>query len=217
LVQKDNVPDFPLLSPSEQLRGDMALKVWETNLAERKIFSREVKEAFLEALSSLDKGLIDLKGSDIAEALGKIDIEMNQQNSIKSKEETLAAIQKMSQIDLLKINKWLVNPSLQLQATTQEVKRIQERLPQVERKLFTFEVNETIEPSRFVVELLIDATNALNMEKQAYSWKQVKNVHCIVLFIAGSSMAKVKILNSQAYLHFIIRSFHMTLLSVIIP
>jgi hypothetical protein len=55
LVQKDNVPDFPLLSPSEQLRGDMALKVWETNLAERKRFSREVKESFLEALSSLDK------------------------------------------------------------------------------------------------------------------------------------------------------------------
>jgi hypothetical protein len=154
LVQKDNVPDFPLLSPSKQLRGDMALKVWETNLTGSKIFSREVKEAFLESLSSLDKGLIYLKGSDIVEALGQIDIEMNQQNSIKSKEETLETIQKMSHIDLLKINKWLVNPILQLQATTQEVKRIQERLPQVERKLFTFEVNETIEPSRLVVELL---------------------------------------------------------------
>jgi hypothetical protein len=38
LVQKDNVPDFPLLSPSEQLRGDMALKVWETNLEKEKDF-----------------------------------------------------------------------------------------------------------------------------------------------------------------------------------
>jgi hypothetical protein len=47
-----------------------------------------------------------------------------------------------------------VNPSLQLQSTTQEVKRIQGWLPQVEMKLFTFEVNETIEPSRFVVDLL---------------------------------------------------------------
>jgi hypothetical protein len=102
----------------------------------------------------LDKGLIDLKGSDIMEAMGQIDIEMNHQNSIKSKEETLAAIQKMSQVDLLKINKWLVNPSLQLQSTNQEVKRIQGWLPQVERKLFNFEVNETIEPSRFIVELL---------------------------------------------------------------
>jgi hypothetical protein len=95
-----------------------------------------------------------LKGSNISEALGKIDIEMNQQNSRKSKEETLTTIQEMSQIDLLKINKWLVSPSSQLQATAQEIKRIQEKLPQVERRLFTFEVNETIEPSKFVVELL---------------------------------------------------------------
>jgi hypothetical protein len=154
LIQKENVPDFPMLSPSEQLRGEMALKAWETNLTERKRLAREVKEACLEALSSLDKGLIDFEGKYYLEALGQIDIEMNQQNSRKSKEETLIAIQEMSQIDLFKINKWLVNPSSQLQATTQEVKRIQERLPQVERKLFTFEVNETIEPSRFVVELL---------------------------------------------------------------
>ena len=47
LVQKDNGPYFPLLSPFEQLRGDMTLKVWETNLVESKIFSREVKETFL--------------------------------------------------------------------------------------------------------------------------------------------------------------------------
>jgi hypothetical protein len=154
LAQKDNIPDFPRLSPSEQIRGDMALKVWETNLAERKRLAREVKDAFQEALSSLDKRLIDFEGSSIAEALGKIDIEMNQQNSRKSKEETLAAIQEMSQIDLLKINKWLVNPSSQFQALAQEVKRIQERLPQVERKLYTFEVNETIEPSKLVVEFL---------------------------------------------------------------
>jgi hypothetical protein len=154
LAQKDNVPDFPRLSPSEQIRGDMALKVWETNLAESKRLAREVKDACQEALSSLDKKLIDFEGSSIAEALGKIDIAMNQHNSRKNKEETLAAIREMSQIDLLKINKWLVNPSSQSQAITQEVKRIQGKLPQVERKLYTFEVNETIEPSRLVVEFL---------------------------------------------------------------
>ena len=89
----------------------MALKVQETNLEERKRFSREVKEAFLEEFSPLDKKIIDFEGSNILEALGKIDIEMNQHNSRKRKEETLATIQEMSQIDLLKINKWLVNPS----------------------------------------------------------------------------------------------------------
>ena len=93
MVHKYNVLDFPLLSPSEQLRGDMALKLWETNLAERKIFSREVKEAFLEALSLLYKNLIDFEGSNILEALGQIDIEMNRHSSRKSKEETLESIQ----------------------------------------------------------------------------------------------------------------------------
>jgi hypothetical protein len=116
----------------------MALKVWETNLEESKIFSREVKEAFLEALSSLEKKLIDFEGSNISEALGQIDIEMNQHNSRKNKEETLEAIQEMSQVDLLKINKWLVNPSSQFQATTQEVKRIQENLASGRKEIIHF-------------------------------------------------------------------------------
>jgi hypothetical protein len=50
-VHKDNAPDFPMLSPFEQLRGDMALKVWGTNLVERKILAKEVKDDFQEALS----------------------------------------------------------------------------------------------------------------------------------------------------------------------
>jgi hypothetical protein len=68
-------------------------------------------------LSSLDKKIIDFEGSNISEALGQIDIEMNQHSFKKSKEENLAAIQEMSQVDLLKINKWLGNPSLQFQDT----------------------------------------------------------------------------------------------------
>jgi hypothetical protein len=32
----------------------------------------------MEAMSSLDKKLIDFQGSDLSESLGKIDIEMNQ-------------------------------------------------------------------------------------------------------------------------------------------
>jgi hypothetical protein len=114
LVPKDDVSDVPRLSLSEQIRGDMALKAWETNLAESKRLAREVNEACLEALSSLDKGLIDFEGNAISEALGQIDIAKNQYNSRTSKEEALTAIQKMNQIDLLQINKWIVNPSLQV-------------------------------------------------------------------------------------------------------
>ena len=80
-------------------------------------------------MSSLDKNLIEFEGSSISKTLGQIDIEMNQHNSRKRKEETLTTIHEMSQIDLLKINKWLVIPSSQRQTIAQEIKRIQETFP----------------------------------------------------------------------------------------
>jgi hypothetical protein len=105
-------------------------------------------------LSSLDKKLIEFEGSNIWKALGKNDIEMNQQNFRKRREETITTIHEMSQIDLLKINKWLVSPSSQLQTIAEEIKRIQETFPQADWRLFTFEVNETTEISKLIVELL---------------------------------------------------------------
>jgi hypothetical protein len=46
-------------------------------------------------LSSLNKNLIEFEGNNILEALGQIEIEMNQQSSKKNKENTQAAIQEM--------------------------------------------------------------------------------------------------------------------------
>jgi hypothetical protein len=94
LVPKDDVSDVHRLSLSEQIRGDIVLKAWETNLAESKRLARDVNEACLEALTSLDKGLIDFEGNVISEALGQIDIAKNQYNSRTSKEEALTTIQK---------------------------------------------------------------------------------------------------------------------------
>ena len=91
----------------------MALKAWETNLEEGKKLSIDAKEAFLEALSSVNKKLIEFEGNNISEALGQIEIEMNQQSSKKNKENIYSSIQQMNHIDLLKINELLVNPSLQ--------------------------------------------------------------------------------------------------------
>jgi hypothetical protein len=70
----------------------MALKALETNLAESKILSREVNEACLEALSSLEKELIDFYGNSISEALRQIDKEKNHYNSRTRKEEAMMTI-----------------------------------------------------------------------------------------------------------------------------
>jgi hypothetical protein len=100
--------------------------------------AKEVKEDFLEAISSLDKGLLDVEGNSISEALGKIDIAKNKCNSRKRKEEAMTIIQQMNQFDIIQINKWIVNPRLQLQFTSLGEKKIQERFPQVEKKLYIF-------------------------------------------------------------------------------
>jgi hypothetical protein len=87
IATKDEVAEVPRLSLSEQTRGDIILKTWETNLAERKRLAREVNKACEEALSSLDKGLLDVERDSISEALGQIDIVKNQLNSKTSIEE----------------------------------------------------------------------------------------------------------------------------------
>jgi hypothetical protein len=79
---------------------------------------------------------------------------MNQQSSRKNKENIQSAIQQMNQIDFLKINELLVNPSLHYQITVQEMNKIWEKLPHVQNKMFSFELNENIEPLRFVVALM---------------------------------------------------------------
>ena len=77
MVPKDDVSNIPRLSLSKQIRGDIYLKSWETNLAKRKRLAREVNESCLVVLSSLDKGIIDFEGNVISEALGQIDIAKN--------------------------------------------------------------------------------------------------------------------------------------------
>jgi hypothetical protein len=100
------------LSLSEQNRGNIILKAWETNLAKSKRLAREVNKYCEEALSSLDKWLLDVEGDSILEALGQIDIAKNQHNSKTNKEEARTTIQQMKQIDLIQINKWIVEPIL---------------------------------------------------------------------------------------------------------
>ena len=84
--QKSNIPSLAPFSQYEQVKGEMGLKVWETNLEERKKLARDAKEACLETLSSVNKKLIEFEGNNISETLGHIEIEMNQENSRKNKE-----------------------------------------------------------------------------------------------------------------------------------
>jgi hypothetical protein len=74
----------------------MALKTRETNIEEGKKLDRDAKEACLEASSPINKKLIEFEGNNISEALGQIEIEMNQQSSRKNKENIQSVIQQMN-------------------------------------------------------------------------------------------------------------------------
>jgi hypothetical protein len=52
--QKANISGLAPFSQYEQVKGEMALKFWETNLEESKKLSREANEAFLNTLSNVE-------------------------------------------------------------------------------------------------------------------------------------------------------------------
>jgi hypothetical protein len=60
----------------------------------------------------------------------------------------------LKQIDLTQINKWIVNPNLQLKFLSLEARKMEDRMPHIEKRLYTFEANDTTEPSRMVVEFV---------------------------------------------------------------
>jgi hypothetical protein len=78
----------------------------------------------------------------------------NKHNSKTSIKESRTTIQQLKQIDLIQINKWIVNPNLQLHAISLEAKKTQDRLPHIEKKLYIFEANETTDPSRLLMQLV---------------------------------------------------------------
>jgi hypothetical protein len=98
--------------------------------------------------------MAEFDGSAIPDTLGQIEIEKRKENSKKSRESVQSAIQQVNHVDLQMINDLLVKPSLQHQVTTQAVVKIQEKLPLVHKKVFAFELNANVEPSKFVVALM---------------------------------------------------------------
>jgi hypothetical protein len=69
-------------------------------------------------------------------------------------EEARATILQLKQIDIIQINVWIVNPTLQLQSLSLEFRKMEDRMPHIENNLYTFDANETIEPSRLVVQFV---------------------------------------------------------------
>jgi hypothetical protein len=116
--------------------------------------AKEVKKACEENFHSLDKESLGLEKDNISEVLGQVDIAKHQLNIKTSMEEARAEILQLKQIDITQIDRWLVKPSLQLQSIASENRRMEDKLPHLEKKLYIFEANDLTEPSRLVVQFV---------------------------------------------------------------
>jgi DNA-directed RNA polymerase subunit H (RpoH/RPB5) len=139
---------------SEQIRGDIILKSWESNITESRKMAKEEKEFCEEAFHSLKRESLGLDKEDSSGVLGHINITKHQLDIKTNMEEAQVEISQIKQGDIIQINRWLVNPNLQLQSTVLEDRLMGERLPQLENKLYIFEVNNLTEPSRLVAQFV---------------------------------------------------------------
>ena len=115
---------------------------------------KELKESCEEFFCSLNKELLGFDKENSSEALGQINIAKHQLHIKTNMEEAQAEISQIKHVDISLIDRWLVKPNLQLQSIISEDRRIEERLPQLENKLYIFEANNLTGSSVLVAEFV---------------------------------------------------------------
>jgi hypothetical protein len=112
----EEISKSPKLSVTEQIRGDIMLKVWEANIAENKKIAREIKDDCEEIFDLLDKGSLGIGRDNCTGLLGQINIIRHQLNFKESLNEIQMEISQLKEIDVTLIDRWLVKPNLKLQS-----------------------------------------------------------------------------------------------------
>jgi hypothetical protein len=107
-----------------------------------------------ETFALINKSLLDLDKEGSDGMLGKINIAKHLLDTKENVEKEKAEISQISQVDMVQVDKWLVQPSLQLCSIIMEDRQGGKRLPQLVRICYTFEANNQAEPSRLIAQLM---------------------------------------------------------------
>jgi hypothetical protein len=102
------------LSIVEQTRENILLKVWEQNISESRGKANEVMNSYEETFTLISKGLVDLDKEGSARTLDKINIAKHLFDIKENMEKEKVEISQISQVDVAQVDKWQVQPSLQL-------------------------------------------------------------------------------------------------------
>jgi hypothetical protein len=151
---KIEMVDSSKLSIAEQTRGNILLKVWEQNISESRGRANEVMNSCEETFALISKSLLDLDKESSVGTLGKINIAKHLLDIKENVEKEQVEISQIRQVDMVQVDKWLVQPSLQLCSIITEDRQVGKRLPQLAKSCYTFEASNQAEPSRLIAQLV---------------------------------------------------------------
>jgi hypothetical protein len=171
LSTKEEVGETQKLSVSEQIKGDIILKVWEANLAENKRITREVNVDCQGIFDLLEKASLNIGRNNCPGLLGEINIGKHQLRFKEDLKEIQVEIPQIKVINVTQIDKWIVMPNLKLQTIKFTRKIIEDRLPELQRKFFLFEAKDIPEALRVLVQFLGKCIRCLKTEEGSSSTK----------------------------------------------
>jgi hypothetical protein len=169
LSKKEEVGRIHKLSISEQVKGDVILKVWEADLAEYKRITRDVNDDCQGIFDLLERTSLNIGKNDCPILLGEINIAKNQLRFKEELEEMKIEISKIKLINITEIDKWMVTPNLKLQTIKFIGKMIEDRLPKLKKIFFMFEAKEIPNTPRVFVKFLGKCVHCLEAEKGSSS------------------------------------------------
>jgi hypothetical protein len=153
------------LSITEQTRGNILLKDWEQNISESRGRAKEVRTSCEETFTLINKAFLDLDKEGSTGMLGKINIAKHLIDIKENEEKKKDEISQVSQVDMVQVDKWLVQPSLQLRSIVTKIRQVGKRLPQLAKSCYTFEANNQANPSRLIAQLVERCINCIEHVK----------------------------------------------------
>jgi hypothetical protein len=168
-LQKEETGKTQKLSISEQLKGDIMIKVWETKLAEYKRITRGINEDCQRIFNLIEKDSVNIGTDGFSELLGEVNITRYQLKSKEELEEKKAEISNIKMVNIAEIDKWMIASSSKLEKVKFTEKTIESQLPGLQRSFFSFEANEVPEAPKVLVNFLGKYVQCVEADKESSS------------------------------------------------
>jgi hypothetical protein len=127
--------------------------------------AKEVRDSCEETFGLLNKKLLDLDKESSSGTQGKINIVKHLLDIKENVERDQVELSQIKQVDIAQVDKWLIKPNLQLLSIIIEDRKIGERLPQLEKKCYTFEANDQTELPKSIAQFVEKCINFIEQGK----------------------------------------------------